>query len=76
MLFRSTDGFVDQFGGPRGKKYMGKRFKALLMELHQLPMNEQSRKLDEVIEDWKAHVMGDGNTYEQMDDILIIGVRV
>jgi hypothetical protein len=39
-------------------------------------MNEQSRKLDEVIEDWKAHVMGDGNTYEQMDDILIIGVRV
>ena len=71
-----TDGFVDQFGGPKGKKYMGKRFKKLLMELHQLPMNEQKRKLDEVIEDWKAHDMGDGNTYEQMDDILIIGVRV
>jgi serine phosphatase RsbU (regulator of sigma subunit) len=76
MYYFFTDGFVDQFGGPKGKKFMGKRFKALLMELHQLPMNEQSRKLDEVIEDWKAHVMGDGNTYEQMDDILIIGVRV
>ena len=71
-----TDGFVDQFGGPKGKKYMGKRFKKLLIDISQLPMNEQKRKLDEAIEDWKAHDMGDGNTYEQMDDILLIGVRV
>ncbi|HHZ64828.1 MAG TPA: serine/threonine protein phosphatase, partial [Flavobacteriales bacterium] len=76
MYFFFTDGFVDQFGGPKGKKFMNKRFKSLLMDIHLQPMEEQKAKLDEVIEDWKAHIDGYGNHYEQMDDILIIGVRV
>ncbi|HIA35624.1 MAG TPA: hypothetical protein EYN89_02545, partial [Flavobacteriales bacterium] len=76
MYFFFTDGFVDQFGGPKGKKFMNKRFKSLLMDIHLQPMEEQKTKLDEVIEDWKANIDGYGNHYEQMDDILIIGVRV
>jgi len=76
MYYFFTDGFVDQFGGPKGKKYMGKRFKILLKEIYQLPMKKQRQKLDEVVEGWKAHVMADGSTYEQMDDILVIGVKV
>jgi serine phosphatase RsbU (regulator of sigma subunit) len=72
-----TDGFVDQFGGPKGKKFMNKRFKALLMEIHQQPMEDQRRRLDEEIEEWKAHTeVSTGGAYEQMDDILLIGVRV
>ena len=71
-----TDGFVDQFGGPKGKKFMGKRFKSLLMEIHKKPMREQMDILDTTIEDWKAHQMSNGTAYEQIDDILVIGVRV
>lgn len=76
MYYIFTDGFVDQFGGPKGKKFMNKRFKALLMDIHQLPMEEQQQKLDTEIEDWKAYIEFDGSEYEQMDDILVIGVRV
>jgi len=71
-----TDGFVDQFGGPKGKKYMGKRFKKLLLEIHGQPMTKQKEKLNEVVEGWKAYESKDGGVYEQMDDILVIGVKV
>ena len=73
-----TDGFVDQFGGPKGKKYMGKKFKQLMLDIHKKPMAEQKTILDETIEDWKAYVPLDGlgSSYEQMDDILVIGIRV
>lgn len=76
MYYFFTDGYVDQFGGPKGKKFMGKRFKMLLKEIYQLPMKNQKQKLDEVVEGWKSYVMADGSTYEQMDDILVIGVKV
>ncbi|MBL4656898.1 MAG: SpoIIE family protein phosphatase [Flavobacteriales bacterium] len=77
MYYIFTDGFVDQFGGPKGKKFMNKRFKALLMDIHLQPMEDQRRRLDKEIEDWKAHTEeSTGGAFEQMDDILIIGVRV
>jgi len=77
MYYFFTDGFVDQFGGPKGKKFMNKRFKELLMEIHKDPMEDQNQRLDKEIEDWKAHKEAStGGAYEQMDDILVIGVRV
>jgi serine phosphatase RsbU (regulator of sigma subunit) len=69
MIYTFTDGYADQFGGPRGKKFKYKQFEELLVANYQLPMNEQHKILNESIEQWKG-------TLEQVDDILIIGIRV
>lgn len=65
-----SDGFVDQFGGPTGRKFMVKRFKALLEEVQELPMADQKKRLDLELDDWM------GSEYLQIDDILVIGFRV
>jgi len=64
-----SDGFQDQFGGPKGKKFMAKRMKQLLVEMQDKSMPEQQAHLDKTIEQWK----GSG---EQVDDILVIGIRI
>jgi serine phosphatase RsbU (regulator of sigma subunit) len=64
-----SDGFPDQFGGPNGRKFMAKNFRDLLFEIHQLPMEEQEKILDLVINEWM------GNN-EQTDDILVIGFKI
>ncbi|HDR89105.1 MAG TPA: hypothetical protein ENN63_05675 [Bacteroidetes bacterium] len=68
VIYMFTDGYVDQFGGPREKKFMYRRFRHLLLTIHKLPMEEQHMILHETIEHWK----GDN---EQVDDILVIGFR-
>jgi serine phosphatase RsbU (regulator of sigma subunit) len=67
-IYMSTDGYADQFGGERGKKYMVKRFHQSLLEIENLNMEEQGKKLLSLIEEWQ------GNN-EQVDDILVIGIR-
>jgi serine phosphatase RsbU (regulator of sigma subunit) len=64
-----SDGFVDQFGGPRGKKFLKKRFKELLLELSHLSMEDQKKKLQASLDEWQGNL-------EQVDDILVIGIRV
>ena len=64
-----SDGFSDQFGGPNGRKFMAKNFRDLLYEIHQMPMAEQEKILDLVINEW----MGSN---EQTDDILVIGFKI
>ncbi len=64
-----SDGFIDQKGGKNNKKFMTKNFKDLLLDIHEEPMINQKRILDKTITDW----MGDNS---QIDDILVIGVRV
>ena len=68
-IYLSTDGFADQFNGPKGKKLMTKKFKEILVNIQDKPMKEQGEYLDNFIEDWKAGT-------EQVDDILVIGVRI
>ncbi len=65
-----SDGYQDQFGGPAGRKFMVKRFKELLKSIHHLPMAEQKEILENELFSW----MGTG--FEQVDDILVMGVRV
>ena len=65
-----TDGYADQFGGPKGKKFLYKRFKELLLQICTLPMAEQQRLLDQEITAW----MGDAEP--QLDDILVIGFKI
>ncbi len=71
-----SDGFVDQFGGPKGSKLMTKRFKELLLENYTKPMSEQKDILDRYLNDWQSFTNEKGDTYRQIDDILVIGVRV
>lgn len=69
LLFGFTDGFPDQFGGPKGKKFKYKQLEELLISISHEPMEIQNQKLNEVFENWKGDL-------EQVDDICIIGVRV
>ncbi len=64
-----SDGFIDQFGGPEGKKFSKRRFKELLIAIHKEPMERQRALIEEAFEKWK----GDN---EQTDDVMVIGVRV
>ncbi len=68
VFYIFSDGYVDQFGGEKGKKFKAKRFKELLIEIHKNDMAEQKLLLDETMERWKKN-------YTQIDDILVVGVR-
>jgi serine phosphatase RsbU (regulator of sigma subunit) len=69
MIYVFSDGFADQFGGEAGKKYKYKTFKKFLISISQLDPEEQKRLLIEEYDRWK----GD---HEQIDDVLVMGVRV
>jgi CheY-like chemotaxis protein len=69
MIYLFSDGYADQFGGPKNKKFRYKQFQELLLKIHNLPLDEQKEKLFRTITDW----MGDN---EQVDDILILGFRI
>jgi serine phosphatase RsbU (regulator of sigma subunit) len=68
-LYLYTDGYADQFGGPKGKKFKYKALNDLLESIHHLPMQEQHHQLNQTIANW----MGD---LEQVDDICIVGIRL
>ncbi|MBN4082123.1 SpoIIE family protein phosphatase [bacterium AH-315-B15] len=64
-----SDGYVDQFGGERGKKFKSKAFRELLISIQDQSMDEQKVSLDAAFEEWRGE-------YEQVDDVCVIGVRV
>ncbi|GAB4328607.1 MAG: hypothetical protein OHK0038_02490 [Flammeovirgaceae bacterium] len=70
-----SDGFQDQFGGPKDMKFMAKRMAKLILNIHTQPMFIQKDILYEALVDWMG---GDGEhaKYKQVDDILVIGVRL
>ena len=68
MIYLFTDGYVDQFGGPEGKKYKFRRFRHLLLNIHKYPLDIQRKYLLGSINEWRGKL-------EQVDDILIIGIK-
>jgi serine phosphatase RsbU (regulator of sigma subunit) len=68
VIYLFTDGYADQFGGPEGKKFKYRRFRHLLLTIHQYPMSDQQRLVEERINLWKGGM-------EQVDDMLVIGFR-
>ena len=68
-MYIFSDGYADQFGGPKGKKYMYKQFRDFLLDLVGKKMDTQRNFLNNNIEHWKG-------TLEQVDDILVIGLHI
>jgi serine phosphatase RsbU (regulator of sigma subunit) len=64
-----TDGYADQFGGPKEKKYSTGKFKELLLKHHSLPMKQQQEQIRNEHLEWKGR-------HEQVDDILVIGFKL
>jgi len=69
LIYLITDGFADQFGGEKNRKFQKKQLKELLFSIHQLPMDVQRNKLYEAFVNWRG-------ANEQVDDVCIIGVRI
>lgn len=69
MIYIFSDGYADQFGGPDDKKFTTRKFKQLLLDIHNKPTEQQQQLLDDTLSRWR----GDA---EQVDDILIIGIRI
>jgi len=65
-LYIFSDGFIDQFGGPKDYKYKSKQFKEFLLGIHKLPMHTQQIKLEQEFMNWKG-------AHKQLDDLLILG---
>jgi serine phosphatase RsbU (regulator of sigma subunit)/Tfp pilus assembly protein PilF len=68
-LYIFSDGYVDQFGGEKGKKFKSKAFRELLLSIQDKSMEDQKIIIDETFETWKGSL-------EQIDDVCVIGVRV
>ena len=76
-LYMFSDGYADQFGGPKGKKYKYKPFKRLIVNSSNKTMEEQNTILDKSIEEWMAYTDEvTGKNYEQIDDICLIGIKL
>lgn len=69
VIYIFTDGYADQFGGPKGKKFKYKQFQQLLLDNYKKPMTEQKLILEKAMDGWRGDL-------EQIDDMLIIGIKI
>ena len=69
IIYLFTDGYADQFGGPKGKKFKHKALEELLVSIHALDMKEQSKILNQKFEDWRGRL-------GQVDDVSVVGIRL
>ncbi len=69
MIYAFSDGFVDQFGGEQGRKFMARRFKELLAKIASETPQNQKVTLKKAFQEWKGN-------HKQVDDIMVFGVRM
>jgi len=69
MIYLYSDGYADQFGGHEEKKFKSLPFRQLLLKIHNEPLEKQKQILDKTISDWQGNL-------DQIDDIMVIGIRV
>ena len=68
-IYMFSDGYLDQFGGERGKKFMSRNFKKLILELQSVPIKEQGSAMEKILLNWMGNI-------SQIDDILVMGLRI
>jgi serine phosphatase RsbU (regulator of sigma subunit) len=68
-IYVFSDGYIDQFGGEKGKKYKSRAFRELLLSIQDNSMEEQKAIIDNAFETWKGNL-------EQIDDVCVIGVKI
>ena len=68
IIYLFSDGYVSQLGGPNRKTFRSRKFKQLLINIHQKPLSEQKEILEKEYEEWRHDV-------EQIDDIMVMGIR-
>ncbi len=68
-FYMFTDGYVDQFGGPEGKKFKTKQFLEMLLSIQHLSMRHQQRHIDKAFMNWKGDL-------DQIDDVCVLGVKI
>jgi phosphoserine phosphatase RsbU/P len=68
-IYLFSDGYADQFGGEKGKKFKKSRLKELLMTMQDKSMGQQRSLLEESFNSWRGE-------YEQVDDVLVIGIKI
>ena len=69
MIYIFSDGFQDQFGGPKGKKYRSNRFREFLLSISDKDLLEQKELMGVEFNSWKMNE-------EQIDDVCVMGVRI
>ncbi len=69
QLYLYSDGFPDQIGGEKSRKYMSKKFKQLLLRISDEPMNEQKKLLESTFRNWRGDL-------SQVDDVVVLGVKI
>jgi len=69
LIIMFTDGYADQFGGPKGKKFKYKQLNEILINAFDKPLNEQSIRLQKTFDNWKGDL-------EQVDDVCVIGIKI
>lgn len=69
MLYLFTDGYVDQFGGKKEKKFNYNAFGELLIKIHNKNASEQEKVLTRVFDEWKGDL-------DQLDDVTVLGIRI
>jgi len=72
-IYLMSDGYEDQFGGPKGKKFLSKNIKQLITDNANKSLTEQKRILESTLDNWMNN---GGKTYDQTDDITVVGMRI
>jgi serine phosphatase RsbU (regulator of sigma subunit) len=69
IIYLFTDGYADQFGGSKGKKFMSKQLKEQITSIYNMPLTEQKIYLDNAFRNWHGNL-------EQVDDVTLIGIKL
>lgn len=69
LIYLYTDGYADQFGGAKGKKFKYKQLNEMILEISQLPLQIQKETLHRTLEDWRKEL-------EQVDDVCVAGIKI
>lgn len=69
IIYMTSDGYADQFGGPKNKKIKMAHLKELLLQNCKKPMNKQKEILVSTFEKWKGNL-------EQIDDVFVLGIKI